>query len=221
MTAGDARHWRDRMLMLFIAHGWLLLPLNLRNFKSSMYSCSQQLSEAEDGLPRAVLEALRLALGKWTVTFAACSQAVYYKLPAAGTTSSKAAPLPATCAWLFLLGAMRLCWRIFLPPSPYQLWHRSTEHTKPQQKQRQKNNSIKLDKIEVKRPLKTCWHITNLAPALSDQLQDLGLRRGSEAVPQCQLLAETVQQGLAGKLLPIRQQMAGRALPVTLGLDIS
>lgn len=75
--------------MLFIAHGWLTVL---------MYSSSQQLSEAEDSLPRAVLEVLRFALGKWTVTFAACSQTVYYKPPAAGTTSSKAAPLPATCA---------------------------------------------------------------------------------------------------------------------------
>lgn len=98
MTAWDARHWRERMLMLFIAHGWLPLPLYLRSLQSLMYSCSQQLSQAEDSLPRAVLEALGFALGKWTVIFAACSQAVYYKPPPAGTTSSKAAPLPDTCA---------------------------------------------------------------------------------------------------------------------------
>lgn len=66
MSALDARHRRERMLMLFIAQGWLPLPLYLRSSQSLTYSCSLRLSQAEDGLPRAVLEALGFALGKWT-----------------------------------------------------------------------------------------------------------------------------------------------------------
>lgn len=133
MSVWDARHWRERMLMLFIAHGWLPLPLHLRSSQSLMYSFSQQLSEAEDSLPRAVLEELGFAWGKRTVTFVASSQTVYYKLPPAGTTSSKAAASPATRAWLSPPRAMglQLCWRLFLPPPSCQLCHPSTVHTKP------------------------------------------------------------------------------------------
>jgi len=60
--------------------------------QSLIYSCSQQLSQAEDSLPRTVLEVLGFALGKRTVIFAARSQTVCYKQPPAGTTSSKPAP---------------------------------------------------------------------------------------------------------------------------------
>lgn len=119
MTACDARHWRERILVLFIAHGWL--PFYLRMSQSLMHACSQQLPQAEDSLPKAVLEARRFALGKWTLTFAVCFQNICCKTPAAGTTSSKDMLLPSTCAQVSLLGVLRLllCWRLFSPPSPY------------------------------------------------------------------------------------------------------
>lgn len=156
MTAWDARHWREKMLMLFIAHGWLPLPLYLRSSQSLIYSFSQQHFEAEDSLPRAVLEELGFPWGKWTVMFVACSQTVYYKLPPAGTTSSKAAPLPATCARL----------------SPWEPWgcsfaggssslHHPTSFgihllSAPtlRKKHHQKNNTIKPDNIKVKKTLR-------------------------------------------------------------------
>lgn len=92
------------MSVLFIAQGWLPLPLYLRMSKSLMHSCSQQLSQAEDSLPKAVLEARRFSLGKWTLTFLVCFQTVCCKTPAAGTTSSKDTLLPSTCAQVSLLG---------------------------------------------------------------------------------------------------------------------
>lgn len=206
MTAWDARHWRERMLMLFIAPAWLPLPLYLRMSQSLMHSCSQQLSQAENSLPKAVLEARRFALGKWTIRFEACPQTVSCKPPAAGTTSSKDMLLPSTCAQLSLLSPEATALLEALLPSitlPTSLAIPLQSTPSHSTKHNQKNNSIKPGKIKWKYSPKTCWHKTTLASALPDQLQGLhSLSLRSGAALCCLLLTQILQQGQAGKLLP-------------------
>lgn len=132
MSALDARHRRERMLMLFIAQGWLPLPLYLRSSRSLTYSCSQRLSQAEDGLPRAVLEALGFALGKWTEICSLFPKASITNCLRQGQPPAKLLP-----SWLPVLGPLGATGQQFAgahPPSPpYQLWDWPTAHAKHHQ----------------------------------------------------------------------------------------
>lgn len=203
------------MSVLFIAQGWLPLPLYLRMSQSLMHSCSQQLSQAEDSLPKAVLEARRFSLGKWTLMFLVCFQTVCCKTLAAGTTSSKDTLLPSTCAQVSLLGgspeAVALLGALLpsmtLPTSLAIHLQSTPSHST---KHNQKNNSIEPGKIKLKYSPKTCWHKPALASALPDQLQgshSLSLRVGQHR-------AACFSQRYSSRA---RQ---GNSFPVTLGLGV-
>lgn len=97
----------------------------LRISQSSTYSCSLRLSQAEESLPRAVLEAQRFALGKWTEM---CSLFPTCPFQTASSRHSPQQRLPVLSAQPW--AAMGLC---FASLPPYQLGHQPAAHAKPQQ----------------------------------------------------------------------------------------
>ena len=101
--------------------------------------------------------------------FAAFSQSIYYKSPPARTTSSKAAPLLATCAWSLGSHGAALCWgspslptlpAVALTYSPCEASPRtSTAKTTAQ-------NLMKYRWEKAQATPQTCCSTTTFAPAL-------------------------------------------------------
>lgn len=169
MTAWDARHQRERMLMLFIAQGWLPLPLYLRSSQALTYSCSQWLSPAEDGLPMAVLEALGFALGKGTEI---CSLFPKHLLQITSGKDNLQQGCSPPCYLCLAPWEPQGC--TFLgayPPSPpYQLWHWSTAHAKHHQEsslqKQQRKTWWNIGGRKKNTTPQSCWSTTTFAPAL-------------------------------------------------------
>lgn len=124
MTAWDARHCRERMVMLFMVHGWLPVPENLTNIFLLIESFSGR-GEPSQGCAGGTVSK-RFALGKWTEMCNLSPMCLFQ------TASSRHSPQQSLLAQPW--ASMELCFAGSLASlPPYQLGHQPAAHAKPQQ----------------------------------------------------------------------------------------